>query len=226
MQIQFKQKINEGSDIYSFVFEPLETFAQTTGQFIEINLKHQNPDNRGSKRWFTLSSSPKEEFVQITTRIPRDGPSSFKQALVSLAPDTVLSISHPEGDFTLPTDSTIPLLFVAGGIGITPFRSMITELAAANQSRNIHLVYAGRSTNDLVFRNLFEQYGAKVHDYIDTKITLKEIVKSLKPAPNTIIYMSGPEPMIESFVRQAKTMDLDKKLLKTDYFPGYKENLS
>jgi ferredoxin-NADP reductase len=104
------------------------------GQYIGLTLPHAHPDSRGSARTFTIASAPGEPLVQITTRLSTS-PSTFKQALCSLSPGSVVEASSPGGQFVY-TDAARPAVFIAGGIGITPFRAILSDLAAG------HLPYA------------------------------------------------------------------------------------
>lgn len=219
MRVRYEGKKHEKSDVYSFIFTPLDDVSYEAGQFTEIHLQHQNADERGSKRWFTLSSSPTEKQLSISTHI-NDKNSSFKKALAELEPGIELSIARPEGDFTLPKDSARPLLFVAGGIGITPFRSMIKYLADIKEKRPIKLLYAVRSQDDLAFADLFKSYGATVTTVIGERLTAEKIIKEVAHE-DTLIYVSGPEPMVEALDKDLKSAGVSKKNIKTDFFPGY-----
>src|SRR6185369_15796787 len=103
----------------SFWFRPERPVDYIAGQFTEIYLPHSGADSRGERRWFTLSSSPTDALVSITTQfIPTEG-STFKKELFGLRPGAALKLADPMGDFVLPKDPSIPLLFIAGGLGIT-----------------------------------------------------------------------------------------------------------
>src|SRR3989344_7668 len=132
----------ENYNVTTFWFKPERPLAYTAGQFIEMYLPHDNPDERGIKHWFTLSSSPTEELVSITTKLAGAKSSSFKKTLFALRPGVEIKIVEPMGDFVLPKDIGIPLIFVAGGMGITPFRSIIKWLSDRNEKRDITLLYA------------------------------------------------------------------------------------
>src|SRR5438128_2636442 len=126
------------SSIKSFWFKPTRPVHYTAGQYIELKLPHDKPDNRGERRWFTLSSYPTEPLLSITTKFTDPG-SSFKRALLDMKQGQIINMSDPMGDFVLPKDDTIPLIFVAGGIGVTPVRSMIKWLSDKAEKRDIKL---------------------------------------------------------------------------------------
>ncbi len=189
-----------------------------------MTLPHNNSDNRGQKHWFTLSSSPTENLLAITTKQAPDRSSTFKQVLFSLQAGASINISEPMGDFVLPKDSNIPLVFVAGGIGITPVRSMIKWLSDTKEHRQIRIIYGARSADDLAFLELFENYGAKT-DIILTggagQLTAENVMKLGHVTDNTLVYVSGPEPMVESLETDLKAANVSSEKLVLDFFPGY-----
>src|SRR5690606_36942002 len=93
-------------------FRPKRPVRYIAGQFTELYLPHDDADERGIRRWFTISSPPTEELIGITTRFTDDG-SSYKRRLRALEPGAVLKMADPMGDFVLPKDPSIPLVFVA-----------------------------------------------------------------------------------------------------------------
>ena len=114
------------ADVWAFRFKPSEPLSWTAGQYLSVELPHDNPDGKGTKRWFTISSAPYEQIVQITTRLTG---STFKDALMALPiGGQLLLLDQPHGEFVW-QDSDSPLVFVAGGIGITSFRSILRERA-------------------------------------------------------------------------------------------------
>src|SRR5674476_218591 len=136
MKAQLHHIDSETDNIKTFWFEPDKPFHFTAGQFSELYLPHDHPDERGEKRWFTISSSPHEKLVSITTKFALERGSSFKQTLSQLKPDATVELAEAMGDFVLPVDQTRPLIFIAGGIGLTPFHSMLTWLTDTHEQRN------------------------------------------------------------------------------------------
>lgn len=213
----------ESSNIKSFFFEPPHKIKYVAGQFIEMTLPHDKPDDRGQKRWFTLSSSPTEPLLSITTKLASK-PSSFKRQLFELKLGDKAEISDPMGDFVLPLDQSIPLVFVAGGVGITPFHSMVSWLVDNEQSRTIHLIYATKQPEDHIFNQTFAQH------FISKTVLTGDRASKLDAATishlagdteNKLVFISGPEPMVESLFKQFRDLNVAKEQLVTDYFPGY-----
>jgi len=222
---------NEADNITTFYFKPEKPVHFTAGQFAEWTIKHPHSDERGVKRWFTISSSPTEEFVTITTKTAGQKGSSFKRALWDLKPGDEILMSEPMGDFVLPKLIQTPLVFVAGGIGITPFHSILSWLAATNEQRPIKLLYGVRNEDEIIFQDTFQKAGVHptivVSDPSDAwggergRITAEMILGLKKPTDDTLIYVSGPEPMVEALEKDLKKAGLKKHQFVGDFFPNY-----
>ncbi len=211
------------SSISGFWFEPTRPFAFVPGQFLEYTLWHKRPDSRGIRRYFTIASSSTEKQILLTTRFSEKG-STFKRALVLMETGQEIVASRVAGDFVLPHAQSQKLAFVAGGIGITPFRSMVKYLLDTNQSRDIVLLYGARSENDFVFRELFEEAGRKFgikSVYAAGPLDKALISKEIPDFAERIFYVSGPESMVEAMEGVLKGMGIFGNRVKRDYFPGY-----
>lgn len=232
MQVVFDHSQDEAGHIRTFFFKPERPVQYTAGQFIELTLKHPNPDNRGEKRWFTLSSAPGLEFVTITTKFAGKDSSSFKKALWKLEPGDTLQMSDPMGDFVLPKLIQTPLVFVAAGIGITPFHSILEWLAGTNEERPIQLLHGVKTEEDIIFQDTFDR--ANIHATIVVeepgdawggergKLTSELILGLEQPNDDTLVYVSGPEPLIEQLEKDLKHAGLKQNQLVLDFFPNYK----
>lgn len=217
--------------IRTFWFEPERAFRFTAGQFSEFTLPHPHPDERGTKRWFTLSSSPGNPLISITTRVSTEHSSSFKRALSAMQPGDSIEMAEAMGDFVLPKLVQTPLIFIAGGIGITPFHSMFEWLAERREQRDIRFFYAVNSEDDIVFQDTFER--ANIHATIivsqpsaawggERGRLSADMVLGMQPlTDDTLIYISGPEQMVESLQKEFKQRGIDKRQLVGDFFPGY-----
>lgn len=215
----------------TFWFKPDRSVRYTAGQFIELSLPHDNADKRGIKRWFTLSSSPTENLLAITTKRTPENGSSFKEKLFSLKPGDTVMMSEPMGDFVLPIDTSVPLVFIAGGIGITPMRSMVKWLLDSQQQRTIHLMYAANHVEDVAFRDLFNEYGVPTDIFLtdppkrwQERTGRLDAAAVLEISPNIdrkLYFISGPEPMVESLEKDMKNNGVDKRRIVCDFFPNY-----
>ncbi len=236
--LKLKSKIKIAHNTFHFAFESPKPLQFQPGQYAEWTLAHDNPDSRGNRRYFTIASSPTEKELQIGIKIFSDS-SSFKKNLVAMNFGNTITVSHATGDFLLPKDQTIKLVFIAGGIGITPFRSMIQYLLDKNEKRDIVLIYSNKTPEDVAYANVFEQakqrLGIKViYNISDSSsaqlvgwqgrvgiIDKKLIETEVSDYQERMFYVSGPFAMVECFEKMLKEMKVKNKNIKTDFFPGF-----
>ncbi len=231
MNVTFSHGEDVARDTRTFWFKPERPVRYIAGQFTEIHLPHDNPDDRGIRRWFTLSSSPTEDLVGITTKFAPEQSSSFKNDLFSLAPGASLNLADPMGDFVLPKDPSIPLVFAAAGLGITPVRSMIKWLQDTGEKRSVHLIYAVRNEDELAFTPLFRHHDMRFTPIVKTpsarytgqtgSISVERILQLAPDDGAYRLYLSGPEKMVEDFYKTLRRGNFSEDRLVTDYFPGY-----
>ncbi|CAN5331768.1 hypothetical protein BH09PAT4_BH09PAT4_06850 [soil metagenome] len=232
MRATFQKREALTDTIHTFWFKPDRAMHYTAGQFTELTLRHTSPDERGIKRWFTLSSSPTEELLSITTRYAGDDKNStFKKTLFALQPGAQVELADAMGDFVLPKLIQTPLIFVAGGMGITPFHSMFKWLADTNEVRPIRFLYAVSDEDDIIWQDTLEKAG--IHATIAVsrpseawgglrgQLDAKTILGIEKPTDDTLIYLSGPEQMVEALQKDLQAKDINKHQLVCDFFPGY-----
>lgn len=212
-------------NVWAFRFQPSEPLTWTAGQYMRVELAHDNPDDRGTKRWFTISSAPYEGFLQITTRIVE---SSFKKALSQLNEgDMVQLIENPEGDFIW-QDSDLPHVFVAGGIGVTPFYSILKQRVHDALPLDMTLVYNSR-TPDVPFMEEFKtwertQPGFSIVSIVGEPLSVENLTTALPALNTSLLYLSGPEPMVEELGDKIKENGLPESQLVQDFFPNYTQN--
>ena len=225
MKLTFKEKVEKQGNVTRFVFTPVEPTSWQPGQYVHYTLPHDNADDRGDERWFTISSAPFEGDIWITTRINDPG-STFKQRLQSLKPGETIETDAPEGDFTL-DDLTREYIFVAGGIGITPFRSILNQLHHDGKEVRIALLYANRDEASIAFKDELEAISQAHPGFTITYFMgehhIDEAALNAAAAElnDPIYYVSGPEPMVEAFEATLIQMGVDEAHAKFDYFPGY-----
>lgn len=123
------------------------------GQYLHYILNHPNPDDRGVERYFSIASAPHEKNVMLTTRFAPKG-SSFKKTLKKLKPGDVIEAREKGGDFILDHRKKM-FVFIAGGIGITPFRAILLDLDRNRKPLNVQLLYTNRN-NDFPYRKELE----------------------------------------------------------------------
>lgn len=230
MIASFVKSVSEAPDIFTFHFKPEKSLSYIAGQFIELTLPHDSPDDRGINRWFTLTSIESDDTISITTKLAEQS-SSFKRHIQSLKPGDEVHISEPMGDFVLPRSESIPLVFVAGGMGITPFASMFKYLAARNETRDIRFLYAVSTEDDIIFQEVFD--AAHIHATIVVSkpsdawgserghLSADHVLKLAEPKQNSLIYLAGPEPMVEELQKDLLASNIPSTNIVTDFFHGY-----
>ncbi len=226
--LTLRKKEQLSADVIGFGFEPRKKFKFKPGQFLEWTLSHPHPDNRGVRRFFSIASSPTENSVLLVSKF-YEKPSTFKQNLAKMEPGNEIIASDLGGEFTLPDNLDTKLVFVAGGIGITPFRAMAKWIFDNKEYRDVILLFSNKKKEDIVFADIFkkaEQFGLKtVYVNTDTEghIDEKLINEKVPDFKERTFYISGPEPMVMIFEKMLMEMGLKKNLVKRDYFPGYTE---
>lgn len=225
MKLHLTDKKKETSDTTSFIFKPEVAINWRVGQFMHYFLDHQNIDSRKADRYFTIASAPHEGVIQLTTRMAIDHSSSFKKALNNLQVGQTIDALGPDGDFII-TNPNQEFVFIAGGVGITPFRAILLDLAYKNLPINVNLLHGNR-TNEIIFKKELTQIAKthpqlKIRYYIDPdKIDQSAIQQAVTDLQKPIFYISGPKPLVESLSSILAQMGIPKNHLKRDFFPGY-----
>lgn len=235
--ITFISKEKIAKDTYTFSFKRPAEFEFIPGQYNRWTLPITATDGRGSSRFFTISSSPLEkEILTVTTKIIQ---SDFKKALLNLKENDEIKIFGPMGNFILDETNTKPRVLIAGGIGITPYHSMITYAAAKNLTIQLTLFVSFSVPEEMVFyenlKKLEEQHPNIKIIYTITKLEesqtqwdgekgriSQEIIKKyVSDIPNALFYVVGPPPMQEATTKLLKDMQIAEDNILTEAFTGY-----
>jgi ferredoxin-NADP reductase len=225
--LTLKEKIKLTDDIYDFVFVPDKQISFTPGQYMEWTLEHPKSDDRGNRRYLSLASSPTEKEIRIGVKVGYPS-SSFKRGLLALTPGQKIVAGQLIGDFALPKDPNKKLVFIAGGIGITPFRSMIKYLTDTNQRRDIVIVYSSSLSSDFVYKNVFNEAQEKLGIrtiYVDTQtqghMDAARVAREIPDYKDRTFYISGSHGMVNSFGEILGNLHIPAGQVITDYFPGF-----
>lgn len=156
VKLKRKEVVAEGT--MAFYFEKPAGFQFTPGQYGDFTLINPpETDAEGNIRSFTLASAPHEQDLMIATRM-RD--TAFKRVLKSMPTGTEIALDGPQGSFALRADSPRPSILVAGGIGITPFRSMALDASTSRHAHRLMLFYSNRRPEDAAFLHELEALTA------------------------------------------------------------------
>ena len=225
--LTLKEKKSEGTGTYDFIFKPDKKLWFRPGQYLEWTLGHERSDGRGNRRYFTIASAPTEKEVHLGVKF-HEPSSSFKKKLLSMQPGDTIIAGQLAGDFTLPKNSKQKLAFIAGGIGITPFRSMIKNLVDRNEQRDAILFYSNRTAAEISYREVFdealERIGMRTVYTITeggNRLTADAIKKEIPDYRRRMFYISGTHAMTNAFEGTLREMGVPSRHIKTDFFPGF-----
>lgn len=230
--IKSKEEVAKGT--LKVVFEVKEKFTFKAGQYCFITLPQLNyPDERGLKRHFSIVNSPKERgIITFTTRISESG---FKKSLQELPVGTEVQLGPIAGAFVLPEDSQKPLVLIAGGIGITPFISMLRYVSQEKIPYKITLIYSNRDQYSTAYfeevKNLTAQIpGSKLILTMtddpnwnhEKKVVDASFIKDYFPEVNSQYYMVvGPPGMVSAVEQALLEAGVNTDNIKIENFTGY-----
>ena len=230
-----KEEIADGT--MAFHFEKPGGFAFKAGQFGDFTLINPvETDAEGNTRGFSLASAPYEDTLMFATRM-RD--TAFKRVLKTMEIGTEVSLDAPYGSFTLHNNSRIPAVFLTGGIGVTPVRSIVLQAAHDNLPHKIFLFDSNRKPEDAAFLNAL--MGAQVknpnYTFIGTMTEMEKsgrkwngetgyinkamLEKHIGDLTLPIYYLAGPASMVTAMRKTLNEAGVDDDNIRTEEFSGY-----
>jgi len=235
--LTLRERHDIGPGIYSFAFALPPGFSHEPGQYADFALPLRASDGRGSRRAFSIASSPTEREVLIAARFP-DRPSHYKTHLAAMKPGDSIIATEVSGEFVLPRNKRDKLAFIAGGVGITPFRSMIKYLADRGEPRDTALLYSARHEGDLAFRDVFWEAGKKVglkatytltgRDKVPEswsgergRIDAAMIRRTIPDYRQRSYFVSGSPDFVEHVRRELHSIGVPRTKVRADPFEGY-----
>jgi ferredoxin-NADP reductase/Na+-transporting NADH:ubiquinone oxidoreductase subunit NqrB len=235
------RKTKLSPDIAEFVLDPGQDFTYRPGQYMEWTLPHSGSDSRGDRRYLTLASSPTEPEVRLGVKFYDNG-STYKKAMLRMDHESRLVAAQLGGDFVLPDDEERKLAFIAGGIGITPYRSMIKYLLDTKERRDVTVLYSAKTADDIVYKDILEsarrQLGIRTlycltggkhrmpsdgryEHYRAGMITPDFIRHEIPDYAERLFYISGPQAMVDDLRHALRRLGVHGSHIKADFFPGY-----
>ena len=230
-----KEKIADGT--MAFHFEKPGGFAFKAGQFGDFTLINPvDTDTEGNTRGFSLASAPYEDILMFATRM-RD--TAFKRVLNTIEIGTEVSLDAPYGSFTLHNNLRIPAVFLTGGIGVTPVRSIVLQAAHDNLPHKIFLFYSNRRPEDAAFLHELMEIQEKNPNYtfIGTMTEMEKsdrkwngetgyinkamLEKHVGDLTLPIYYVAGPASMVTAMRRTLNEAGVDDDNIRTEEFSGY-----
>lgn len=236
--LPFLRKEQIARDIFSFYFDrsvdPAYIFYP--GQYNRVILPHESPDMRGQSRNFSIASSPNnKKEIMITTRISE---SSFKRALFSLTSGTAVQFFGPIGRFAFDETIKFPHLFLSGGLGITPFRSMLCYISEKYIATPITLIASFKTAEDILFADEFSDIAKKANVEIIYTITnpneskmpwrgdagriSEELVRKYVPKiTSCLTFTCGPMQMVTKTTELLAGLGVASDNILKENFAGY-----
>src|SRR3989338_1410606 len=224
-EAEFLKKEQVAKETSSFFFKRPAHLDFLPGQFMRLTLDILQPDERGNSRFFSIASSPTEkDYLMITTR---SNHSAFKKTLFTLAIETKVGIAAPYGVFTLKPEETAPHVFLAGGIGVTPFRSMIRYASDMGLNIPITLFTSFRTVEDVIFQKELREIADRRSWFklVETitqpekltsswqgnlgRIDEQFIKKNVFNFSSSLFYLAGPPAMVDVMISIVKSLGVD-----------------
>lgn len=228
-----KEKIANGT--MAFHFEKPASFVFRAGQFGDITLINPpETDTEGNTRGFSITTAPYETDLMFATRL-RD--TAFKRVVQNLPIGTEVKLDAPYGDFTLHKTETTPAVFIIGGIGVTPVRSMIAQATHDKTAHKITLIHANRTLADAPFKEDFERFAKDNPNFTFIPVVTDEaqdnwssergpvdeamLKRHISDMNAPIYYLSGPEGMVKAMRQLLVSINVNEDNIKTEEFAGY-----
>jgi ferredoxin-NADP reductase len=230
-----RQEIAEGA--MAFHFEKPSGWTFEAGQAVDITLLTPwETDAEGNTRTFTIASAPYEKSLMVATRM-RD--TAFKRVLKVMPVGTAVQMEGPAGDLALHRDAARTAVFLCGGIGITPFRSIAFGAAKEHLPRRIFLFYSNRRPEDAPFLAELQTLEKENPNYTliasmtemekshrpwhgETGLIDKEMLaRYLKDATSPLYYIAGPPGMVKGLHTMINESGVDERDIRTEEFSGY-----
>lgn len=242
MEIILRETRYETPTVFSLFFDKPAGFDFKAGQFLRWEFPVDPCDERCNKRSFSIASSPTENYLMLTTRY---GESALKKALPSLQPGTNVKVIGPMGRFTVDETSTQPIVFLTGGVGITPIRSMIKYLLEKHLLNPLTplipltLLYSNKTQAEIVYRKELADWQTnfanfKLVETITALETSKEIwtgrvgrinadlIKDFIPNLNDVrFYISGLPDMVKAMQHLLTNLTVPIERIHSEQFSGY-----
>lgn len=235
VKLKGRQEVAEHT--LAFHFEKPAGFTFIPGQFIDLTLlTPSETDAEGNVRGFSIASAPDEPTIMVTTRL-RD--TAFKRVLQTMPLETEVKLEGPFGDLRLHNNVTRTAVFLAGGIGITPFRSILLNTAKRKLAHHVFLFYSNRRPEDAAFldelqalekQNANYSFIATMTDMEHSKrcwqgerglISKEMLDRHLRGAASPIYYIAGPPAMVTALHKMLQEAGIDDDDIRKEEFAGY-----
>lgn len=218
MKLTFTHKHQETDEIWSFSFLPEQPVTWVAGQAIKLEIQDQYGP---TERHFTISSAPFEKHITITTRITPGSP--YKRTLAALKAGNTARGFNIEGDFVWGESQKLRL-FLAAGIGITAYRSMLAQRIHDNLPLNTILIY-GSTNNQLAFKDELDAWAKDHSDFsaiylVGQRLHASFISQHAPDLADRLVYLCGPTAMVDELSESLVKHGVSKESLVREWFTG------
>jgi ferredoxin-NADP reductase len=230
-------KRNEAAQgIWTYRLERPEGFSFRAGQWCFLNLPDLGSgDERGLRRHLSIASSPGETGLLFGTK---DSESAFKRTLREMPIGTRIDLEEPRGTLSLPEGTDRPVALLAGGIGITPFRSMIRHALDAKTGHRLTAFYSNRTPEEALFLDELQawetpgtfalvasmtrmQLSSRTWDGPTGRLSPDLIRQKMPDWEEATYFLSGPPPMVDAMAAVLDEMGVDPARIRPEKFSGY-----
>lgn len=243
MKLTLVKKLSEAKGTTSFFWKTEKKVSYLPGQYFYYTLpKLDQVDSRGATRHFTISSSPTEGTnLRLTTRIREE--SGFKKTLDNLKIGSIIEGEGPNGTYILDKEKKNPQVFLAGGIGITPYRSFIKYAFDNNFQTPFYVIYSNSTPEEIAFKKELESWEKQYSNLkitftvsnpkeskekwngstgrIDEALIRGQIENWKLKIGNCNWWVSGPPPMVDAVEGVLEKMKISPSYLFSEKFSGY-----
>jgi ferredoxin-NADP reductase len=235
--VTLQQRQEYAGRVLSVTFSRPAEYAFAAGQWCFLELPERGlTDERGLRRHLSITSAPEEDHLGFATKI---SDTAFKQTLAALAVGDEIRVEAPRGHLSLPADPALPVCFLAGGIGVTPFRSLAVHSARARSGHRITLLCSSRTPEEALFLEEFQQLAAgeegfkfaptmtRMHqsqrawEGREGRMNSQVIREEFPEWERGAFYVAGPPNMVGTMLELLDELAVPPERLTVEKFMGY-----
>ncbi len=220
--------VAEGTMAFAFDTSSIQDFSFRAGQYIEVFIK--NPlytDEKKDHRDFSITSSPQDKgILMVATRMTG---SAFKRSLAEVPLGSISKIKGPFGDFGLHENSAKKAVFLVGGIGITPVRSIIKDATERKLPHKITLIYSNRNEMGAPFLKDLKKWEGENQNFkllekysdISGHVDANYLKENIGDYSGTVFYAVGPEGFVKAMTAVLSDLGVSRDDIRFEEFTGY-----
>lgn len=229
-RVKLIERIKRTPTVESFRFLPRERISFLPGQFLKVIFSEED---KGLNKYLSFSCSPTKDYIEFTKRLSQ---SEFSQRLKSLKEGQVIEIEAPLGSCIFKDDYK-KIVFLIGGIGITPVISIIEYIMDKKLNTEVSLFYSNRQEEEVAFKEELDKWSflnkrieviytitdcqPKDKSCIFGRITKDLIQERVRDLGERVFFIFGPPQMVEAMESICLELGLNRKNIKTENFIGY-----